>query len=51
MIKCLWCGKKFDWDETMFQFCNDCIDKLETIEKWAKTNGLVDFMETKLKGE
>jgi len=27
--KCLWCGKKFEWDKTMYQFCDDCAFGLE----------------------
>lgn len=32
-IKCLWCGKPFDWDNTMFRFCDNCIGKIEETEQ------------------
>jgi hypothetical protein len=28
-IGCLLCKKDFEWDETMFRFCDDCIARLE----------------------
>ena len=32
-VKCLWCGKPFEWDESMFRFCDDCISKIESAEE------------------
>ena len=33
IIKCHWCGKEFEWDSTMYPFCDDCIRKLGKIEE------------------
>jgi len=30
---CLWCGKLFKWDKTMYRFCGDCIVKIEDVEE------------------
>ena len=30
---CLWCGKKFEWDVSMYQFCDRCIRLLERVEE------------------
>lgn len=32
-IKCLWCDREFEWDDSMFKFCDRCVDNLETLEK------------------
>ena len=29
LVKCLWCSKEFEWDESMPRFCNLCTVKLE----------------------
>lgn len=31
-IKCLWCGKDFDWDAGMYRFCDECVRNIELIE-------------------
>jgi hypothetical protein len=35
-IKCLWCGKEFEWDDTMFKFCDRCVGNLEALEKCTR---------------
>lgn len=31
-MPCLWCGKTFFWGVGMYEFCDDCIEKLEEVE-------------------
>lgn len=31
-VKCLWCEREFDWDKTMYKFCDICIGNLEDVE-------------------
>ena len=35
-IKCLWCGKDFEWDPSMYRFCDSCIWKIEEAEEIVK---------------
>lgn len=30
-MKCLMCDKEFDGDSDSYQFCDDCVDKLELL--------------------
>ena len=41
-IKCLKCGTPFDWDDSMFRFCDDCSHTIE------ETNQDIDVLEKKL---
>lgn len=29
--KCLWCGQEFDWDDSMYKFCDRCSHNIEVI--------------------
>ena len=31
-VKCLWCNGEFDWDSSMYRFCDNCIAKIEEVE-------------------
>ena len=35
-LPCVWCGKKFEWDPSMYRFCDECIAKLEKVEAIAR---------------
>ena len=45
-IKCLWCGKDFEWDPSMYQFCDSCIWKIEEAEEivWKLTGATVNLL-------
>jgi len=44
-VKCLFCGREFEWDCTMFKFCDKCIASLETLEEALGLNLILPAQE------
>lgn len=42
-VKCLWCGRSFDWDDSMYRFCDDCMDRLGVLERMVAERVGKDF--------
>jgi hypothetical protein len=50
--KCLWCGRGFEWDNTMYQFCTPCLDNIEIVQRITETKPhILDKLEMELKKE
>ena len=44
--ECLWCGKDFEWDPSDYQFCDDCLWKIEEAGEivWKLTGATVNLL-------